>query len=203
MPYAFSAHFTRYFTRVTQCLRLQTGVAQFHRCGVSNLTRSIRVFVPAPITSALVWKEIEKRSFAVLSYVNPKGRARSSGIVYVPIDRVLYVRVAKDSWKAKHIRRNPHVALNVPIPKRVPFMPWIDIPDATIALSGTARVLSMGEVEPKLLDALLERMFEHANNDENCIIEIRPTGHFATYGVGVSLLDMRDPEKARGRTPVG
>jgi hypothetical protein len=82
-------------------------------------------------------------------------------------------------------------------------MPWIDIPDATIAFSGTARVLSMGEVEPKLLDALLKRMFEHANNDENCIIEIRPTGHFATYGVGVSLLDMRDPEKARGRTPVG
>ena len=53
-----------------------------------------------------------------------------------------------------------------------------------------------------LLDALLERMFEHANNDENCIIEIRPNGHFATYGIGVSLLDMRDPEKARGRTPV-
>lgn len=159
--------------------------------------------MPAPVTSDLVWKEIEKRSFAVLSYVNPKGRARSSGIVYVPIDRVLYVRVAKDSWKAKHIRRNPHVALNVTIPKRVPFMPWIDIPDATIAFSGTARVLSMGEVEPKLLDALLKRMFDHPNNDENCIIEIRPTGHFATYGVGVSLLDMRDPEKARGRTPVG
>jgi general stress protein 26 len=159
--------------------------------------------VPAPITSALVWKEIEKRSFAVLSYVNPKGQARSAGIVYVPIDRVLYVRVAKESWKAKHIRRNPHVALNVTIPKRIPFMPWIDIPDATIAFSATARVLSMSEVEPTLLKALLEQMFEHANNDENCIIEIQATGHFATYGVGVSLLDMRDPEKARGRTPVG
>jgi len=24
-----------------------------------------------------------------------------------------------------------------------------------------------------------------------------------TYGVGVSLMDMRDPEKARGRAPVG
>jgi hypothetical protein len=35
------------------------------------------------------------------------------------------------------------------------------------------------------------------------IREIHATGHFATYGVGVSLLDMRDPEKARGRTPVG
>jgi general stress protein 26 len=159
--------------------------------------------MPAPITSDLVWKEIEKRSFAVLSYVNPKGRARSSGIVYVPINRVLYIRVAKSSWKAKHIRQNPHVALNVTIPKRVPFMPWIDIPQATIAFSGTARVLSMSEVEPKLLEALLKRMFDHPNNDENCLIEVQPTRHFATYGVGVSLLDMRDPDKARGRAPVG
>ncbi|KPK11996.1 MAG: hypothetical protein AMJ62_16150 [Myxococcales bacterium SG8_38] len=60
--------------------------------------------MPAPVTPDLVWREIEKHSFAVLSYVNPKGRARSSGIVYVPIDRVLYIRVAKDSWKAKRRR---------------------------------------------------------------------------------------------------
>ena len=107
--------------------------------------------MPAPIGSGLVWKEIEKRSFAVLSYVNPKGRARSAGIVYVAIDRVLYVRAAKDSWKAKHIRLNPHVALNVTIAKRVPFIPWIKIPDATIAFSGTARVLPMSDLDPKLL----------------------------------------------------
>lgn len=160
--------------------------------------------MPAPIGSGLVWKEIEKRSFAVLSYVNPKGRARSAGIVYVAIDRVLYVRAAKDSWKAKHILLNPHVALNVTIAKRVPFMPWIKIPDATIAFSGTARVLPMSDLDPKLLETLTGRLIEqHGTIAENCIIEIRPTGHFATYGVGVSLLDMRDPQKARGRAPVG
>ena len=158
----------------------------------------------APIGSDLVWTEIEKRSFAVLSYVNPKGQARSSGIVYVAIDRVLYVRVAKDSWKAKHILRNPHVALNVTIAKRVPFMPWIKIPDATIAFSGTARVIPMSDLDPKLVETLTGRLIEqHGTIADNCIIEIRPAGHFATYGVGVSLLDMRDPQKARGRAPVG
>jgi len=158
----------------------------------------------ALIGSDLVWNEIEKRSFAVLSYVNPKGQARSSGIVYVAIDRVLYVRVAKDSWKAKHILRNPHVALNVTIAKRVPFMPWIKIPDATIAFSGTARVIPMSDLDPKLLETLTGQLIEqHGTIAENCMIEIRPAGHFATYGVGVSLLDMRDPQKARGRAPVG
>ena len=160
--------------------------------------------MPAPIGSDLVWKEIERRSFAVLSYVNPKGRARSAGIVYVAIDRVFYVRAAKDSWKAKHILLNPHVALNVTIAKRVPFMPWIKIPDATIAFSGTARVLPMSDVDPRLLETLMGRLIEqHGTIAENCIIEIRPSGHFVTYGVGVSLLEMRDPQKARGRTPVG
>jgi len=160
--------------------------------------------MPAPISSSLVWKEVEKRSFAVLSYVNPKSQARSAGIVYVVIDRVLYVRVAKDSWKAKHILLNPHVALNVTISKRIPFMPWVQIPDATIAFSGTARVRPMSDLDPELLETLTGRMIDqHGTNTENCMLEIHPTGHFVTYGVGVSLLDMRDPEKARGRAPVG
>jgi transposase len=38
---------------------------------------TIMHLVAKKISSDLVWKEIEKRSFAVLSYVNPKGRARS------------------------------------------------------------------------------------------------------------------------------
>jgi len=37
---------------------------------------------------------------------------------------------------------------------------------------------------------------------ETCFLEVSPRGHFATYGVGVPLLAMRDPAKARGRVPV-
>jgi len=43
----------------------------------------------------------------------------------------------------------------------------------------------------------------HGTIAENSMLEIRPTGPFVTYGVGVSLLDMRDPAEARGRAPVG
>jgi hypothetical protein len=157
----------------------------------------------APVTTDLVWKEIEKRMFGVLSYVNPKGEARSAGIVYLVRDRVLYVGTDTDSWKAKHIRRNPKVALNVTIAKRIPFMPWIKIPDATIAFNGTADVLKASEIDPKIIEALMHGM---ADDPElfasTCVLAIRPTAYFATYGVGVPLLDMRDPKKAKGRTPV-
>lgn len=159
--------------------------------------------MPAPVTTDLVWGEIQKRLFAVLSYVNPKGQARSAGIVYVVRDRVLYVGTGKDSWKAKHIALNPNVAINVTIPKRIPLMPWIKIPDATIAFSATASVRLMRETEPRIIQALMKGMADQEEIvAESCMLVIRSTGHFVTYGVGVPLLDMRDPEKARGRAPV-
>jgi hypothetical protein len=34
------------------------------------------------------------------------------------------------------------------------------------------------------------------------IVEIRPEGHFVTYGIGVALLAMRDPAASRGRVSV-
>ena len=157
----------------------------------------------APVTTDLVWEEVEKQLFAVLSYVTPKAQARSAGIVYMVRDRKLYVGTGNDSWKAKHIRLNPHVALNVTIPKRIPLMPWVKIPAATIAFSATASVQSMAETDPEVVQALMKGM---ADQEEiiagSCMLVLRPTGHFVTYGVGVPLLDMRDPEKAGGRAPV-
>lgn len=159
--------------------------------------------VPASITTDLVWAEIGKRFFAVLSYVTPKREARSAGIVYIVRERRLYMRASTDSWKAKHIRLNPSVALNVTIPKRIPFMPWIKIPAATIALSGKARVIAAEDADPGVIQALVGAMPDHSElAGEISIIEVEPKGHFATYGVGVSLLAMRDPKTARGRVPV-
>ncbi|MFY1637817.1 hypothetical protein ACN27F_31855 [Solwaraspora sp. WMMB335] len=34
------------------------------------------------------------------------------------------------------------------------------------------------------------------------LVEIRPYGHFVTYGIGVSLMDMWVPATARARVPV-
>src|SRR6266566_9114587 len=55
------------------------------------------------LTSAQVWHELAKASFAVVSYVTPAGAPRSSGVVYTVVGRRLYLAVAPDSWKARHI----------------------------------------------------------------------------------------------------
>ena len=150
-----------------------------------------------------VWQTIDKELFAVVGMVNAANEARTAGLVYIVRDRKLYLATGADTWKARHIAANPHVSVTIPIAKRVPIMPWLKIPQATITFQGTAHVCGAGEALPDLLQKLLGPM---ANDQEliagSCLVEIIPTGEFVTYGVGVRLIEMRDPNKARGRAPV-
>ena len=151
------------------------------------------------LTSHQVWEHVEKNSFAVLGMVTAKGEPRTVGIVYVVDDHKLFIGAGRTMWKVRHIERNPHVSLTVAIPKRVPLMPWIRVPAATITFSGTARILEKQDVGPELL----ERLYRHEEGRDGwCAIEVTPVKDFITYGVGVSLLTMRSPEKSRSRAPV-
>lgn len=151
------------------------------------------------LTTAEVWNEIERHHFAVLGMVTAGDQPRTVGLVYVVDDRRLYIGADRDQWKVKHIARNGDVSMTVAIPKRVPLMPWIQVPAATISFAGTARVLEGTD----LRDALRDRLYRHdADRGRWCAIEVTPHGHFVAYGIGVSLLAMRSPEKARARVPV-
>jgi hypothetical protein len=155
------------------------------------------------LKSEQVWEEIEKELFAVIGMATANNEARTVGVIYAVRDRKLYIGTAKETWKVRHIRANPHVSITIPIAKRVFFMPWIKIPAATITFSGAGRVLDATETPRDLLEIIFRGM---ANNEErmaeSCLIEVTPQKDFITYGVGVPLMQMRDPEKARGRAPV-
>src|SRR5207245_680078 len=69
----------------------------------------------ARLTSEQVWRALAKTSFAVVSYVTPAGAPRSSGVVYTIVGQRLYVAVAPDSWKARHIAISRQVAVTVPV----------------------------------------------------------------------------------------
>ena len=159
--------------------------------------------MPAPITSKLVWDELQRQVFAVLSFVNPKGEARCAGIVYIVADRKLWIGTGIDSWKAKHIAKNPHVAVTVCIPKRIPFLPWIKIPAATITFNGRGRVVTAADAPPGMQEAIFRGMdVDDDFKAQHVLIEVTPERDFVTYGVGVSLMTMRRPEDASGRAPV-
>lgn len=155
------------------------------------------------LTSEQVWEAVEKELFAVLGMVTSKQEARTVGIVYTLRDHKLYITSGKRAWKVRHIAQNPSVSLTIPIAKRIPIMPWVKIPAATITFSGRARVLELDEVPEVLLEKLYRGMqVDPEVRDNSCIIEVTPEKDFITYGVGISLMEMRDPEKARGRVSV-
>jgi len=155
------------------------------------------------LTTSQVWHEIEQNLFAVLGMVTSTGEAPTAGIVYVVDDGRFYIGTDKASWKAKYIVANPHVSLTIPIAKSIPFMPWIKIPSATISLSGLAHVLELGEVKADVFKKLYHDVVKDEKAmAESCVIEVIPEKDFVTYGVGIPLMQMRFPNKARGRVAV-
>lgn len=155
------------------------------------------------LTSEQVWETVKKELFAVIGMVTAKNEARTVGVVYIVQDQKLYIGTGVNSWKARHIAANPAVSITIPIAKRIPLMPWIKIPAATVTFSGKARVLPANEATQPLLKAVFQGLADDpATMSDTCLIEVTPEKEFITYGVGMPLMQMRHPEKARGRTSV-
>jgi len=155
------------------------------------------------LSSKQVWGVLENNLFAVLGMVTTKEEARTVGIVYVVNMQKIYIASKNDTWKVRHIRENAHVSMTVTIPKRILFLPWIRIPAATISFSGIGRVLNPKKVGKDVLHSLLRGLETDTETLATmCVIEVQPVGDFITYGVGIPIMTMRQPEKARGRAPV-
>lgn len=155
---------------------------------------------PASVTTVDVWRSLEKASFAVLSYVTPAGRPRSSGVVYAVANHRLYVVTAPTSWKARHIQDGAQVAVTVPVRRGGALTLVAAIPPATISFHAIVRrAISPSEAGiPERLQALLPP----ARRNEAVVLVLQPADDFVTYGLGVSLKQMRDPVASGSRVPV-
>jgi hypothetical protein len=158
--------------------------------------------IAARLTTEQVWQQLAKASFAVLSYVTPAGEPRSSGVLYKTVGQRLYIATAPDSWKARHIARNGRVAVTVPVRRGGLLSLVAPIPPATVSFHGTA-ILHPAD-SPQVRSMLKELAALLPVERRVCarILEVIPEGCFVTYGVGVSLTQMRDPAAARARVPV-
>jgi hypothetical protein len=165
-------------------------------CGEDSRSASARP------TTAQAWRALAKASFAVLSYVTPSGEPRSSGVVYKTLRGRLYVAVAPDSWKAKHVAAGGRVAVTVPVRRGGILSLVLPIPPATISFHGTAMVHRAGSPQSRSLLKELGSLIPAERQASGSIIEIAPEDVFVTYGLGVALTEMREPARARGRIPV-
>jgi hypothetical protein len=153
-------------------------------------------------TGGQVWAALGKGSFAVVSHLSPSGEPRSSGVVYALLDRRMFVVVAADSWKARHIAADGRVAVTAPVRRGGIMSLLFPIPPATVSFHGSAVVHTATSPEGQRVWEALARLLPPDRREVSSIIEIRPEGRFVTYGVGVPLMRMRRPELARARVPV-
>jgi len=155
-----------------------------------------------PDGSEQIWQQLDRASFAVIAYVTPAGEPRSSGVVYKTVGKRLYMAVAPDSWKARHIAAGKHVSVTVPVRRGGILALVLPIPPATISFHATAIAHPAGSVKLGSLAKQLESLLPPERRDAAVVIELIPEGRFLTYGVGVPLMDMQKPELARAVVPV-
>lgn len=155
------------------------------------------------VTTEQVWHEVERANFAVIGMVNAHGQARTAGVVIAAENRRVYFSSGRQAWKIRHIQANSYVSLTVAIPKRVPLLPMIKVPAATITFHGEARLIDAREVSSGVVKALTGGLeLDEDTARDMAFVEIQPEGDFVTYGVGLRVDKMRDTAFARGRAPV-
>jgi hypothetical protein len=175
------------------------------RIAESPVSASSRASTPpdqSRIDSSRIWRELGKASFAVVSHVSPTGEPKSSGIVFGAADRKFYLVVSPDSWKARQIATGREVAVTVPIRRGGILALLWPIPPATISFAAIATVHAPGSVDLGSTSPDLVKLLPPGNESTGCVIELTPVGSFVTYGIGVPLMGMRDPVRARARVPV-
>jgi hypothetical protein len=152
------------------------------------------------LTAQDVWRAVSRASFAVLSHVTPAGAPRSTGVVYAVAGGRMLIAVGKDSWKARHIGTDGLVSVTVPIRRGGLLSLLMPIPPATVSFPAVATIHS-GETLYRI--PALAKLVPPERWASCVILDVRPTGHYVTYGLGVPLLRLRDPVRSRARIPVG
>ena len=152
------------------------------------------------LTFETVARELRRRSFGIISTVAKNGRSQSTGVCYGvsapngPFD--IYVMSEPTTVKARNIRSNPNVSFVVPFQRPVLTM----VPPACVQFQGRAELLGPDDGEgvrafqsSYLLRMLLRqsREFESSGKHSTCFIRITPDPVIQTYGVGMSILDLR------------
>jgi general stress protein 26 len=157
------------------------------------------------LTTDDVWRVLARQNFMVVGMVSARGQASTAGVMPYTEDRTLWFTTTDAEWKARHIIANPEVSVTVAIPKRVPLLPWIKVPAATVTFSGVAEVRPATHMPDEARKALTKgiKLTEDGSGSTLLGIGVRPVGDFITYGVGVSVVKMLDTEAARGRAPSG
>ena len=142
-------------------------------------------------------KIMEKNMWCVLSTANSKGNPQSSVIMYQSDGNAIYFTTGKPTLKAKNMRKNKNISITIPFWKNT-FHKFIPAPPAELHFKATVEFMPRDHPEiQKNLKKILDFESKSGITAETVYIKATPRNKIATFGVGISLLKMRTPGKAR------
>jgi nitroimidazol reductase NimA-like FMN-containing flavoprotein (pyridoxamine 5'-phosphate oxidase superfamily) len=139
-----------------------------------------------------VRRAIQRGSFCMLATSSAANVPHEIGVLYVEVERMLYVSTLRSSVKARNVLANGSVAICVPV-RRIPIGPPFHV-----AFQGRAEVCS--REDPRLVRLLeakrLKPITSHGEleHPDSVFLIVTPGPTVASYGLGVPLRRLlRDP----------
>ena len=140
---------------------------------------------------------LKEKNWLVLSTVDEKNQPHSSVIMYQSDGNILYFETGLNTLKSKNIQKNNKVSITIPFRKGF-LHKVIPSPPAELHFKATIESVPKDNEEARKILAKFLKYSEKAGAEDDSVwFKITPSNLIATYGVGVSLSSMRNPEKAR------
>jgi general stress protein 26 len=167
---------------------------------MNQVSSPVRPLSASRVTFAMVLRQLRQQHFTILATVGDDGQPPAAGVNYGVSQPAkvlaLYVMTRTHLLKARHIARNPHVSLVIPVMRR--FF-WF-LPPATIQMQGRAEILDWTDMEGnavfegfwmgrRILEAY--RASSRRGETRTCFLKIAPDPVISTYMVGYTAWELR------------
>ncbi|MFW9825341.1 MAG: pyridoxamine 5'-phosphate oxidase family protein [Candidatus Thorarchaeota archaeon] len=144
-----------------------------------------------------VRKIIKKNMWLVIGTVGKEQQPHSSVVMYQSDGYDIYFETGENTLKARDIRDNNKISVTIPFRKNF-FHKIIPAPPAELHFKAIAEFVSKDDEKArKVMEKVIKFEEKAGVSEESVWIKIAPSNIISTYGVGIKLLDMRKPEKAR------
>ncbi|MFX0138522.1 MAG: pyridoxamine 5'-phosphate oxidase family protein [Candidatus Hodarchaeota archaeon] len=144
-----------------------------------------------------VRKIIKENMWLVLSTVDDEGQPHSSVVMYQSDGYDIYFETGENALKTRSIRDNNRISVTIPFRKNF-LHKIIPAPPAELHFKAKAEFISKDDEKARKIMERVIKYEEKAGIEDGTVwIKIIPSNIISTFGVGVKLLDMRKPEKAR------
>jgi len=158
--------------------------------------------MPMPYTLEDLARLIAKRNFCVLATQGRHG-PHVAGVGYFARGLDLYIPTSAKTVKARNVRRDPRVAVHIPVP-----WPLVPAPMKSIQFPGNAEILPIDDASANealerssfVMRRVMRRLLKNVDTEvwgESVWIHVRPRKRIETFMIGVpSTTIFREEAKA-------